>query len=76
MVVACDGIWDCLSSAESSTWVRDAIKERKPDEAKEKVVGDILDELLAEDANNPDHDGTGTDNMTCILVEFTQPDTD
>ena len=70
LVIACDGIWDCLSSAESSTWVRDALKERKADEPKEKVVGDILDEIIADDANNPECDGTGTDNMTCILIEF------
>ena len=69
LVIACDGIWDCLSSAESSTWVRDALKERKADEPKEKVVGDILDEIIADDANNPECDGTGTDNMTCILIE-------
>ena len=41
--------------------MRDALKERKPEDAKEKIIGDILDEIIAEDANNPDHDGTRTD---------------
>ena len=25
LVLACDGLWDCLTSAEASTWVREAI---------------------------------------------------
>ena len=70
LVLACDGVYDCLSSNEICTWIRDAIAERKPDEPMSKVIEDILDEILAEDANNPDCDGSGTDNMTCIMVEF------
>ena len=70
MLIACDGIWDCLSSAESSTWVREAISTRKADEPRQKIIEDILDEIVADDANDPESDGTGTDNMTCILVEF------
>ena len=53
-----------------STWVREAIPTRKANEPKSKLIEDIFDEIIAEDANNPESDGTGTDNMTCILVEF------
>ena len=68
--MACDGVWDCLSSSEVSTWIREAIPTRKDNEPKHNLIEDIFDEIIAEDANNPESDGTGTDNMTCILVEF------
>lgn len=70
LVLACDGLWDCLTSAEASTWVREAIQTRKADEPRQKVVEDIMDEIVAEDANDPQSDGIGTDNMTCVLIEF------
>jgi len=59
-----------LSSSEVSSWIREAIPTRKVDEPKYKLIEEIFDEIINEDANDPESDGTGTDNMTCILVEF------
>ncbi|KAM6943439.1 protein phosphatase 1G isoform 2-T2 [Xenentodon cancila] len=77
MVIACDGIWNVLSSQE----VVDFISERlKPDQSGKvrplsSVVEELLDHCLAPDTSG---DGTGCDNMTCIIVTFrpqpAQPD--
>ncbi|XP_053722725.1 protein phosphatase 1G isoform X1 [Synchiropus splendidus] len=69
MVIACDGIWNVLSSQE----VIDFISERiKPDQsghtrALSNIVEELLDHCLAPDTSG---DGTGCDNMTCIIVTF------
>uniref|UniRef100_A0A1A7WSJ9 Protein phosphatase 1G n=2 Tax=Iconisemion striatum TaxID=60296 RepID=A0A1A7WSJ9_9TELE len=67
MVIACDGIWNVLSSQE----VVDFISERiKPDQdgkvqALSSIVEELLEHCLAPDTSG---DGTGCDNMTCIIV--------
>ncbi|XP_061600761.1 protein phosphatase 1G [Cololabis saira] len=67
MVIACDGIWNVLSSQE----VVDFISERlKPDQNGKvrplsSVVEELLEHCLAPDTSG---DGTGCDNMTCIIV--------
>ncbi|KAJ8032980.1 Protein phosphatase 1G [Holothuria leucospilota] len=66
MVIACDGIWNAMSSQE----VVDFVKERVDADQKVKL-SDICEELfdvcLAPDTTG---DGTGCDNMTCIIVVF------
>lgn len=67
MVIACDGIWNVLSSQE----VVDFISERiKPDQSGKvrplsSIVEELLEHCLAPDTSG---DGTGCDNMTCILI--------
>ncbi|XP_061820237.1 protein phosphatase 1G [Nerophis lumbriciformis] len=67
MVIACDGIWNVLSSQE----VVDFISERiKPDQSGiarplSEIVEELLDHCLAPDTTG---DGTGCDNMTCIII--------
>uniref|UniRef100_A0A673C8A0 Protein phosphatase 1G n=1 Tax=Sphaeramia orbicularis TaxID=375764 RepID=A0A673C8A0_9TELE len=69
MVIACDGIWNVLSSQE----VVDFISERiKPDQSGKtrplsSIVEELLDHCLAPDTSG---DGTGCDNMTCIIITF------
>ncbi|XP_019751463.1 protein phosphatase 1G [Hippocampus comes] len=68
MVIACDGIWNVLSSQE----VVDFISERiKPDHSGARplssIVEELLDHCLAPDTSG---DGTGCDNMTCMIVTF------
>lgn len=46
------------------------LPEREAGEERSKIIEDIFDEIISPDANDPESDGTGTDNMTCILVEF------
>lgn len=65
MVLACDGIWNFMSSQE----VCDYISERLT--ANYSKLSQICEELfmhcLAPDSEG---DGTGCDNMTCIIVTF------
>ncbi|XP_031170168.1 protein phosphatase 1G [Sander lucioperca] len=68
MVIACDGIWNVLSSQEVVDFISERIN--KPDEnGKVRVlsciVEELLDHCLAPDTSG---DGTGCDNMTCIIV--------
>lgn len=69
MVIACDGIWNVLSSQE----VVDFISERiKPDQKGivrplPSIVEELLDHCLAPDTSG---DGTGCDNMTCMIITF------
>uniref|UniRef100_A0A8C6NJR8 Protein phosphatase 1G n=1 Tax=Nothobranchius furzeri TaxID=105023 RepID=A0A8C6NJR8_NOTFU len=74
MVIACDGIWNVLSSQE----VVDFISERiKPDRdgkvrALSSIVEELLDHCLAPDSSG---DGTGCDNMTCIIITLRKSNT-
>jgi serine/threonine protein phosphatase PrpC len=70
LVIACDGIWDCLSSQECISLMHRKIKERKSVEKSAQVVEDMFDQIICKDVHDPNCDGTGTDNMTCILIEF------
>ncbi|TSK42119.1 Protein phosphatase 1G [Bagarius yarrelli] len=68
MVVACDGIWNVMSSQEVVDFVNERLKaegsETKPLSA---VIEELLDNCLAPDTSG---DGTGCDNMTCMIVSF------
>jgi len=70
-MLACDGIWDCLSNEECctklATYIKDLgpmknLNKKKLTEPVEKMLDDIL-------APNTD-DGIGTDNMTAICIYF------
>lgn len=65
LIIACDGIWDCLSNQECV----DYIVERLP---KGEKLSKISEELFAS-IKAPDEQTSskkGGDNMTCIIVEF------
>lgn len=70
LVIACDGIWDCLTSQECGDLLAKSIKGRKNHKTTAKVVEDMFDQIICKDVHAPDCDGSGTDNMTCILVEI------
>ncbi|KAL7618802.1 probable protein phosphatase 2C 60 [Lactuca sativa] len=62
LVIACDGIWDCMSSQQLVDFVREQIKS----ESKLSVVCEkVFDRCLA-----PTSGGEGCDNMTMVLVQF------
>ncbi|CAN8284212.1 unnamed protein product [Cochlearia groenlandica] len=66
LVVACDGIWDCMSSQQLVDFIHEQLKtETKLTTVCEKVV----DRCLAPDTAS----GEGCDNMTIILVQFKKP---
>lgn len=68
MIVACDGIWDCLTSQGCIDLMHKSIKARKTGENSSKVVCDMFDQIICKNVNDPESDGSGTDNMTCIIA--------
>lgn len=66
IVLACDGIWDCMSSQQ----LVDFIQEQLISESKLSAVCErVLDRCLAPSTAG----GEGCDNMTMILVQFKKP---
>ena len=65
MVLACDGIWNFMSSQEVCDYVTERLDANYP------KLSQICEELFLHClAPNTEGDGTGCDNMTCILVTF------
>ncbi|EDW72083.1 uncharacterized protein Dwil_GK10630 [Drosophila willistoni] len=65
MVLACDGIWNYMTSEEVVTFVRSRLKDE--DKKLSKVCEELFDNCLAPDTMG---DGTGCDNMTAVIVKF------
>ncbi|RZC32041.1 protein phosphatase 2C 21 [Asbolus verrucosus] len=65
MVLACDGIWNFMSSQEVVDFVRPSILEGR--EKLSQICEEMFDHCLAP---NTMGDGTGCDNMTAIIVKF------
>ncbi|KAG9323876.1 hypothetical protein KVV02_003536 [Mortierella alpina] len=64
LVLACDGIWDCMSSQEVVTFVRKGIADRIP---LDTICELTMDHCLASDS---DMSYIGCDNMTMLIVAF------
>uniref|UniRef100_A0A4W5N017 Protein phosphatase 1G n=1 Tax=Hucho hucho TaxID=62062 RepID=A0A4W5N017_9TELE len=69
MVIACDGIWNVMSSQDVVDFVSQKIKPDASAVARplSSIVEELLDHCLAPDTSG---DGTGCDNMTCIIITF------
>lgn len=67
MVLACDGIWNCLSNKELCSFVRKHIK-------RGTRLSTIGQELIRKCVSpvRPIDGRIGGDNMTCIIVKFKQ----
>ncbi|XP_016962343.1 probable protein phosphatase CG10417 [Drosophila biarmipes] len=65
MVLACDGIWNYMSSKEVIDFVRFRLKDKS--KKLSKICEELFDNCLAP---NTMGDGTGCDNMTAVIVRF------
>lgn len=68
LIVACDGIWDCKDSQQAVDFVADRLKKKRGKEQASTVVEDLFDAIVAQDIASSN--GIGTDNMTCVVIEF------
>lgn len=70
MVIACDGIWNVMSSQQVVNFVQSKITQKTESgepRSLSSIVEELLDRCLAPDTSG---DGTGCDNMTCIIISF------
>uniref|UniRef100_A0A182NK15 protein-serine/threonine phosphatase n=1 Tax=Anopheles dirus TaxID=7168 RepID=A0A182NK15_9DIPT len=65
MVLACDGIWNYLTSEQVVQFVQDRI--HRPGMRLSTICEELFDHCLAPHTRG---DGTGCDNMTAIIVQF------
>jgi len=65
LVIACDGIWNCLSNQKVVNFVRKKIKLNL---SLAKICEQLIDQCLS--PVRPIDGRTGGDNMTCIIVKF------
>merc|ERR1712178_254697 len=68
IVMACDGIWDVMTSQEVTDFVRQRLR-------KGLAPGEVAKQLLHKclSPNPKQTNGLGTDNMTCIIVVLEAP---
>ncbi|KAI9265566.1 phosphatase 2C-like domain-containing protein [Sporodiniella umbellata] len=62
IVLACDGIWDCMTNQEVVDFVHERIQQDQP---LEQICEAMMDHCLADDDA---HNGLGYDNMSVIIV--------
>lgn len=70
MVLACDGIWNVMTSAEVIQFVKERLDGLINEEEKvplSKICEELFDLCLAPDTKN---DGSGCDNMTAMIVRL------
>ena len=66
-MLACDGIWDCVTSEEGGEQMRAAIT-KSPQEKLSSHIEELFERICAADILSSS--GIGTDNMTCIIIDF------
>ncbi|KYN02659.1 PREDICTED: probable protein phosphatase CG10417 [Cyphomyrmex costatus] len=71
MILACDGIWNFMTSQNVVQFVRSRLSQNY--ENISKICEELFDHCLAPDTLG---DGTGCDNMTAVIVKFTSSATE
>ena len=69
LIIACDGIWDCLTSQGAVDYLKDRLIKPTAKPAKiSTVLEGMLDHICAKDVESSD--GLGCDNMTALAITF------
>lgn len=67
IVIACDGIWDCLSNQEVIDFFNDKFK-ANPNGRISDMIEEFFEQIIAPDVYT--ETGVGCDNMSCIVIKF------
>ena len=67
IIIASDGIWDCLSNQEVCDFVAKKFKENK-DIKISGIIEEIMDNIIDKTLSMTDFSYFGKDNMTCIVI--------
>lgn len=65
IVMACDGVWDCVEEQGFCEAISEKIKEN-PERKLSSILAEFFDQMVSKSNNIP----IGTDNMSCILIQF------
>lgn len=67
LIIACDGIWDCLTSQQAVDEFGELIGNKKREKLS-SAVEEVFDKIIAADVASSG--GIGCDNMTCVVIQF------
>jgi serine/threonine protein phosphatase PrpC len=68
LIIACDGIWDCLTSQQAVDEFGELLNKKR--ENISTSIEDVFDKIIASDVASSG--GIGCDNMTCVVIQFLQ----
>ncbi len=64
LIIACDGIWDCLTCQEAVNYIANLLDKM----SLEKSIESMFTTIIATDVQSSG--GIGTDNMSAIVIKF------
>ncbi|OAF70608.1 hypothetical protein A3Q56_01635 [Intoshia linei] len=67
MIIACDGIWNVMTSEEIISFVSERLNDKNNKMSINDIISAVFDKCISPDTLG---DGSGCDNMTCIIVQF------
>jgi serine/threonine protein phosphatase PrpC len=72
IIIGCDGVWDCVDAQKLCEHISIKLK-TQPDKKRSEILAELFDQIIAK-TNNSNYliivAPLGTDNMSCILIEF------
>lgn len=71
IVLACDGIWECMSSQRAVEYIREQIAKYEFMKIQKPKLSKIIERMFEKNiTNNIEANTIGGDNMTCIIIKF------
>ena len=65
VVIACDGVWECISNEGMNGFIYDKFKN-----SNNVNLCDIISEIFDRGISKNGNEENGCDNMTCLIIQF------